>query len=366
MPTSAEPFVTASLPGIGGTIKSSPEDFVVEEVPAYEPSGSGDHLYLWIEKRDLSHEQLLQHLGRVLNVRYRDIGTAGMKDRRAITRQWVSVPALCEERIDQIDSAEVQLLRSMLHSNKLKTGHLKGNRFELVIRDVADDALQAAEAIVAHIGRTGFPNFFGRQRFGRDDETLRIGKDLIAGRMRPDDLPPSRQRFLTRLSLSAVQSELFNEVLAERMRDDLLQTVLFGDVMQVVGSGGRFVVTAEAIEQERFNEGETVTTGPLFGPKMMETLDEPAAREAQVLARHELAIADFARHSRFCPGTRRPLLVRPKDLAVTPVEGGLKLHVTLPSGSYATVLLREFLRTTDDAVNMGPPGETDGDAEARE
>ena len=366
MPAPDEPFLTADLPGTGGTLKTVPEDFIVEEIPAYEPIGSGEHLFLRIEKRDLSHEQLLDHLCRALHLRQRDIGAAGMKDRRAITRQWVSVPATCEEQVDSIEGPGVRLLEAALHTNKLKTGHLRGNRFRIVIRDVAADAIGPARQIVERLLEFGFPNFFGRQRFGRDDDTLRLGRDLIAGRSRPEELPPARQRFLTRLSLSAVQSQLFNEVLAERVRDGLLPKVLYGDVMQVTGSGGRFLVTAEAIEQERFNEGETVTTGPLFGPKMMEPLEEPAEREARVLARHGLSVDDFARFAKLCPGTRRPLLVRPRDLSIAECEHGLELTVTLPSGCYATVLLREFLRTTDDAVAAKPPAEATTGTEAEQ
>ncbi len=134
------PYFTADLPGIGGVIKQSPEDFVVEEIPAYEPSGEGEHLFLWIEKRDVSAEQLTRHIAKVLNIPNRDIGVAGLKDRTAITRQYVSVPAQCAKRIGNIETDSIQILSFAKHQNKLRTGHLKGNRFSILVRDVSDNS----------------------------------------------------------------------------------------------------------------------------------------------------------------------------------------------------------------------------------
>src|SRR2546425_1788149 len=94
------PLVTADLSGIGGRIKQVPEDFEVEEIPAYEPSGQGDYLYLWIEKRALGAEYFVRQLARRLNLATAEIGTAGMKDRHAVTRQMVSVPATAADRLE--------------------------------------------------------------------------------------------------------------------------------------------------------------------------------------------------------------------------------------------------------------------------
>ena len=134
------PYLTAELPGIGGRLKDRPEDFVVEEVPAYEPCGAGEHLYLWIEKTDVAADHLLNHVARTLGMSVRDVGMAGIKDRRAITRQYVSVPATCEPRIARLETDKIRVLRRARHRNKLRTGHLRGNRFSILVRAVDPDA----------------------------------------------------------------------------------------------------------------------------------------------------------------------------------------------------------------------------------
>ncbi len=207
------PFLTDQLPGIGGKIKAVPEDFLVEEIPVYEPCGEGEHLFLWVQKQGLSAEQLIDWIARQLAVSRREIGTAGMKDRQALTRQYVSVPARCADRIESLESDQVTILDARRHRNKLKTGHLRGNRFEILVRDPVPGAEAKAHAILASITRDGFPNYYGEQRFGSGRKTLALGWDLLRGDKPPREIRPARRRFLLRLALSAVQSELFNRVL---------------------------------------------------------------------------------------------------------------------------------------------------------
>ena len=199
------PYLTANLPGIGGQLKAAPEDFVVEEIPAYEPSGEGQHLFLWIEKRDLPHDLLLRRLSKLLEISPNDIGVAGIKDRRAVTRQYVSVPSTCASRVAELNSDELHVLRAVLHGNKLRTGHVRGNRFTVVVRKPHQDARDRATAIASILLQSGFPNYYGEQRFGHDGETLALGLDLLAGRKAPRDIPFSKRKFLLRLALSAVQ-----------------------------------------------------------------------------------------------------------------------------------------------------------------
>src|SRR5438876_6574542 len=110
-PLAALPLVTADLPGLGGRIKTVPEDFEVEEIPAYEPGGSGDYLYLWVEKRDMGAEYFVRQVARRLDIAVADVGTAGLKDRHAVTRQMVSVPAGVAERVDQLNGDGIRVLR---------------------------------------------------------------------------------------------------------------------------------------------------------------------------------------------------------------------------------------------------------------
>lgn len=336
------PYLTSGLPGCGGTLRQEPEDFIVEEIPAYQPSGTGEHLFLRIEKRNVSAEQLTRHVARTLQVPAQDIGVAGLKDRRAVTRQFVSVPAHTEERVPAINTDEIVVLEARRHGNKLRGGHLRGNRFDILLRNVTPSAGDFAAVIAERMARLGFPNYYGEQRFGNDGETPRLGLDLLTGRRAPRDLPGARRRFLLKLSLSAVQSELFNQALAERLRDGLPHTVQHGDVMQVVASGGLFVVEDRMIEQRRFDARETSITGPMFGPKMKQPSGIPAEREARILTQSGLTMDHFAQYPSLLPGTRRPYLIWPSDLHVAQEADGLRFRFTLPSGVYATTLLREF------------------------
>lgn len=355
------PCLTADLPGIGGRWKDQAEDFVVEEIPAYEPVGAGEHLFLWVEKRDVSANDLVRHVARTLRCAIRDIGVAGLKDRRAVTRQYLSVPAKLAEGVPGIDTDCIRVLRSCLHGNKLRTGHLKGNRFRIVIRDVAATAGAQAAAIQDRIRRTGFPNYYGAQRFGRDGETLQLGLDLLQGRKKSHDISFNQRRFLLRLSLSAVQSDLFNQALAERLNDGLLNSVLAGDVMEVVASGGKFIAEDVAAEQPRYDSGETAVTGPMFGLKMREPTGVPAQRESHLLARSGLGPVHFAKYLNLMTGTRRPYIIRPGELTVQQDAEGMVFEFSLPSGVYATTLLREFMKSDD--VPLMPESEEAMEAE---
>src|SRR5262245_26141579 len=167
------PLLTASLPGVGGRIKVEPADFEVEEIPAYEPSGTGDHLFLWIEKTDMGAEFFARQIAKRLGIANGEVGTAGLKDRRAVTRQWVSVPASCEPAIAGLEGEGIKLLRVSRHGNKLRPGHLRGNRFRILIRD--EEPTTDPEPILNRIREHGLPNFYGPQRFGRDGETASLG-----------------------------------------------------------------------------------------------------------------------------------------------------------------------------------------------
>jgi tRNA pseudouridine13 synthase len=332
------PLLTPALPGVGGRIKAEPADFEVEEIPAYEPSGSGDHLFLWIEKTDLGAEYFIRQVARRLGIPNGEVGTAGLKDRRAVTRQWVSVPATCESALPNLEGNGIRVLRVSRHANKLRPGHLRGNRFRIVIRD-ADQSIDP-QPILDRIAADGLPNFYGPQRFGRGGETAAIGMSLLKGE-------PSRTRnpFLRKLALSAAQSLLFNQYLATRLTDDLLRTVIAGDVMAKWPAGGMFTAEDVPTEQVRFDRREIVTAGPMFGRKTFPTKAAAAEREEAILTAAGLSRDSFAGFGKLVQGTRRHNLVYVDDLSASWEQNGLRLSFTLPAGSYATVLLHEVMKT---------------------
>jgi tRNA pseudouridine13 synthase len=335
-------FVTQTSLRTGGELKSEPADFEVEEIPAYEPSGEGEHLYLWIEKRDVSADDLQARLSRALDCPRSDIGMAGLKDRRAVTRQWISVPAKYEVSVSQVDSDDVRILKTARHRNKLRTGHLRGNRFTIRLRNIEPDCESAAHTIAHELRTKGVPNLYGDQRFGFDESTLTLGLGLLDGSRRSGDIPPSKRRFLLRLALSAVQSALFNNVLARRLADGLLHSALPGDVMQVTASGGLFVSTDPVADQPRLDRREIVPTGPMFGPEMKLPTEVVAAREDEVLHAAGLNRQTFERFRNLTPGTRRALVIWPNELIVELVGSDLVLLFELPPGAYATAVVREF------------------------
>lgn len=350
-----------TTPGIGGQFRNQPEDFRVEELPLYETSGEGEHAMLFIEKRDITTPRLVEVLSQSLGISDREIGVAGRKDRFAVTRQFVTVPARSLESLDpeqvteqlqlgdQLGPGEsIRVLTADRHRNKLKTGHLAGNRFEIVLRDVSvseGEPFEVAQETCRQIDRSGFVNYFGEQRFGHSDNSDEDGLRLLRG-----EKSRRLNRGALRFTMSAVQSRLFNEWAAKRLDDGLAATVLPGDIMQVIESGGCFNVDPDevATEQSRFDLRETVPTGPMFGPKMKTPAGEAAEREKAILESAGLTGDEFAKFHKVAAGARRPLLVWPKNLTVKQTsQSVLEFSFTLPAGTYATSLLREVQKSRE-------------------
>lgn len=347
-PLAPLPLLTADLPGLGGRLKVHPEDFEVEELPAYAPCGHGEFLYLWVEKRAMGAEYFTRQVARRLDIPPAEVGTAGLKDRHAVTRQMVSVPAAAEPRLAQLDGDGIRVLSVSRHTNKLKPGHLHGNRFTILIRDISPGAEAHLPALVERLRTAGLPNFYGPQRFGRGGETLRTGLELLAGqggRVSP---------FLRRLALSAAQSALFNRVVAARLADGLLRRVIAGDVLAKWPYGGMFIADDAAREQTRLEAREVVPTGPMFGRKMYPApAGEAQAREEAALAEAGLARGAFAGFGKLLAGARRLAVVYVDDLSAAVEAEGVRLRVSLPAGSYATVLVRELTHGDEGAGEEG-------------
>jgi len=344
------PPFTADLPGTGGLLKVAPEDFVVEEIPAYLPSGRGPHVLATIEKRGLSTFDAVRRVAAALGVAERDVGAAGLKDRQAITRQQLSLPPpVTPEAVLALAVEGVTVLSAARHENKLKTGHLRGNRFLLRIRGVdgpAADACARAAAVLARLARPpGLPNWYGEQRFGARGDNADRGRAILRG-----ERVPARDGRERRLLVSALQSELFNRYLEARLADGFYDRVIPGDLLRKVETGGLFPSADPAVDQPRLAAGEVAPTGPMFGHAMRAPAPgtEAEAREQAILAAEGLAPADFARAARLAEGTRRAVgvpLGGPVARVAAEVAGAIEIEFTLPPGAYATVVAAEVVKS---------------------
>ena len=327
------------LPRPPATWKRSPSDFVVEEIPAYDLEGQGEHYWVEVTRQDMSTAYLMDVMARHLQLSPRAIGYAGLKDRCAVARQRFSIQGLSQPPSPPPFSEILEWKPLGWHPHKLKRGHLKGNRFELVIQCASPQI----DPIVDRIREQGWANYYGKQRFGRDSDNQVRGKELLAR-------PGGRHDLLT----SAYQSHLYNLYLENRVTDGCFGKVLDGDLCARLPEGGMFVVEDPDLEQARLETFEISHTGPMFGFKMRTPQGESAAREEQVLLSEEVRLEDFRRIK--APGSRRrSRLPLPADFQVAPHPDGLKMTFSLPAGSYATVLLEHFFRGAESQEGDDSP-----------
>ncbi|MDH3896714.1 MAG: tRNA pseudouridine(13) synthase TruD [Deltaproteobacteria bacterium] len=329
-------YLTDNLPGIGGRIKDRPEDFVVEEIPLYDFSDQGNFALLLLEKINLSTLDLVALIRKQLDLRDEEVGLAGWKDKRAITSQWVSVPRekASESRLAQLAGDGIKILQIRHHTNKLRTGHLLGNRFTILIRQADAEAENRAQAIIQQLQTLGLPNFYGPQRFGAAGDNPEKGLALLLGQYR---LRSVRKR---KLLVSSYNSLLFNLTLKERMEKDLFAKLLQGDIAKKHDTGGIFLVSDPKKEQQRADRLEISATGPIWGKKMKRAGNEAAALEERILSSQGLTPDVFRKQ----PGSRRFLRIALKEVNVCQEKEGLRLEFFLPKGSYATVLLDEIMK----------------------
>lgn len=323
-------------------IRRSAEDFQVEEIPLYEPSGSGSFLWLWIEKTGRNTQDLVTDLSRGLGLKGRDVGYAGRKDRHAVTRQAFTVPAGVEPRLAELDLEGAEILAVERTDHRLRTGQLLGNRFRLKIHEVDGDRESELQDRFDTLARQGLPNRFGAQRFGRDGRNVERGRKILSS---PRVQGDKRRAWLM---VSALQSAVFNEVLSRRPYDRLLA----GDVALIHATDDWLWIDDPATEQDRLQAFELSPTGPIFGTKTKRPRGEVMELEAQVMADMDLPPVREIRPPKGIQlyGDRRPLRVRPQHAALhfLPSEGAVQLDFDLPAGSYATVLVEELFGETLD------------------
>jgi tRNA pseudouridine13 synthase len=363
-----------------GRIKTAPEDFVVEEIPAYEPSGEGTHLFLKFEKRGLTTDAAVRAITKALGIEMRDVGIAGMKDKVAVTTQWVSVPAPpkspdLEQRAKALTIDNIRVLDAKRHVNKLKTGHLRGNRFDIVVRDVPRDAIAKVLADMDRFGREGVPNAFGTQRFGREGDNAERARAWLTGKERAPGDPRLR-----RFHFSALQSAVFNAVLDARIADSTWNQPLLGDLLKKEDTGGMFVCTDVQADRERAGRGELCPTGPIVGARMRSADNDVKELEERIAAPFMEGV-DLDRARSLGEGTRRALRLRVTACSVAEVmnrtgvpghdetgdrqqPGALRVGFVLPKGAYATTVLSNAFDLIDDSPRGPRKGAESEDGEA--
>ena len=405
------PYLTTDIPAIPAAMRRHLEDFQVDEMPDYEPCGSGDHVYVHIEKTGLTTRQAVVTLAQALAIPVSRIGVAGRKDARGVTRQVLSVEGVEPSRIKALDIARLRILDIARHRTKLRLGSLRGNGFVIRLRAVPPERLGEVRDVVSVLSQRGVPNYFGPQRFGVRGDTWEVGRLLLAGDFAaavvlivgqpaagdPELIRRARElaasgryrdaarawpqgfrdsallcrrlhatggdarraifgldRSVLAFYVSAYQAWVFNRVLAERLQG--LDRLLTGDIAFSHGTGLCARVTDALAEQARATRFEVSPTGPIVGFAMSTPEGEAAGIEQKVLADAHCALKDLPRTGPFkCVGGRRPLRFPLQQIQLESArdEAGsyLELRFTLPPGCYATAVLREICK---DQLHEGP------------
>jgi tRNA pseudouridine13 synthase len=405
------PYLTADLPGTGGMIKQNTGDFCVEEIPLYPAAGEGTHIYFTVRKRGIPTPAAVARIAQYMQVQPSEIGVAGLKDAQAVTTQQMSLEHADPKKLAAFRDRQIEVLSTARHGNKLRPGHLEANRFTIKLRNPSRDALDRAQAILEVLTNRGVPNYFGPQRFGLRGDTAALGRALVTKDLNefvailfgrpiesdPKDCHDARAAFdkgdikaalaawpkhfahprralsayknantkrkleravysvdkrMKRLYVSALQSAIFNDVLAARIQT--LDTVMPGDL--AARNGGKAVFTVEE-EPEQLKDAlrraaafEINPTGPIPGYRSSIATGQPGQIELDTLASHNIRIEDFRHVDRMkVKGARRALRFKISKLELTAdtddISSHLLLKFTAPSGCYATVLLDELTKT---------------------
>lgn len=337
------PFLTGNIPGIGGHIRTVPEDFQVEERPLYLPCGEGEHLYIKVTKRLLSTPDLVKRISAVVGVKAQGIGTAGLKDARAVTTQMLSLHFVTPEQLAHLKTDDRILSIDILgrHRNRLRPGHHAGNRFRLVIRDVADHARTTVPAVLTTLQQRGVPNYFGPQRQGKKGENYLVGAALLSDTTRRAQLSRTKRMWY----LNTFQSHLFNNILARRI--DSIDRVFVGDWAIKTDNGACFHVEDAEKEQLRADRFEISPTGILFGSRVSWADGEPGQIEEAVMTEAGTTKEALVAAAKACGfrGERRALRIPLAELDWSLDGSALTLSFALPPGAYATSVLQELMKT---------------------
>ncbi|MBC8238039.1 MAG: tRNA pseudouridine(13) synthase TruD [Helicobacteraceae bacterium] len=350
-------FYSLGHSSIDFRFKQTARDFVVEEIPLYEFSGDGEHLVMFVRKKNISTMEMVGIFARYLGIKNRDIGYAGLKDKHAMTKQYISIHKQHEEALDRFEHESVKILSKVYHNNKIRIGHLRGNRFYIRLKKVNPTSAVKIDEALKNISDNGMPNYFGYQRFGNDGDNHIDGEKIAKGEKK------ERNPKIKKLLINAYQSHLFNMWLSRRLEINTLVSsfeaaelenllnipleqikklkmqkhpfkVMLGDIMEHYPHGRLFDFDGSDEDLERFNSRSISVTGLLCGNKVKTSSDTAGTIEKIY---NDTINAD---------GARRYAWVYPTEVEgrFNQIEAQYELNFTLPKGSYATVLIEELAK----------------------
>jgi len=400
--TPGKPFMTGSLPGTGGSFKATPEDFIVEEIPAFPFSGEGEHLILLVEKRGITTQKAKELLARAFGVFDEAVGFAGIKDAYALTRQNFSIHTKAPLPLENSLSPNLRIISTTRHIHKLRAGMLSGNRFDIIVR--GPKSPENAGPILEEIFERGLPNYYGAQRFGSQRNVSGIVGSFLArgdfenalrayvsetGESESEQVKRARKLFsendlkgalesfprtheyeirlisnvlsgnspekafrkaipknLLRLFVSASQSQVFNEILAQRI--ETLDQFIDGDI-GMFSKGATFFKKVSP-DDPRLKGKQVSPSGLLFGSKVPLAEGRAGEIERAALEKFSIKEGDLPGFKKLpfsfdLDGSRRRLREILPDPPETEIgEGFLRIRFSLPKGTYATELLREVMK----------------------
>ena len=336
--------------------KQNKDDFVVNEIPLYEFSGSGEHLIVKLRKKDLSTWDALKILSDSIGVKNKDIGYAGLKDKNAMTVQSISIPKSFEASLTKLNHPNIKILETTYHNNKIKIGHLKGNKFFIRLKKVGKTQNTQICSVLEKINKFGMPNYFGFQRFGIEGDNYKKGEAIIKGELKVKDVK------LRQMYLNAFQSINFNDWLSKRIemskmingfepkeiskilqidemilkeikKQEHIFKLLPGELMHHYPYGKIFIADDLASEASKFMARDRVPTGILCGKKVMTS----QADAWQIEQNYQKDIS--------LDGARRFGWIFPENIEYkyNEIDAQFELSFYLPKGSYATVLIEELI-----------------------
>ena len=334
----------------------TPRDFIVNEVPLYEFSGDGEHLILYIRKKNLTTQEMIKKIASYLSLSQHDVGYAGLKDKNAMTMQYISIPFKFQDKIKDFNNENIKIISTNRHNNKIKIGHLKGNHFKIRLKQVFNIQKDKLNSTIKWIKQSGMPNYFGHQRFGNDGDNWKDGLAIIEGKKKFKD------RKINKFLINSYQSYLFNQWLSKRVEisilldkfsekevekifnlneDDLKNIkkqlnffkILDGDLMMHYPNGKVFEFENIEDETKRFKNFEISPTGLLSGERVLKSKSVAKTFESEF----ETTIDQF--------GARRFAWIKVEDIVSKYVldKAQYELSFFLPKGAYATILI-DFLR----------------------